>query len=239
MANAVIRINTQQTQPVYPLNRPIIITTPINASAELGIDINGNTTVFFHTGQVPSINLTNNTLDAIDIGILSPGIGNFTDLFANNANFANLSLTTSQSQSTVWAAPNNSIGLPIWRQLDIAEFTINDNSAFRQTIGLDDLAIQSSTNINISGGHINGTVIGDTDAVAATFTLLTSGDHNINGVLNILGNKILGGRVTGWGIASNGSRATFDASTATLSQTAAALAQLIIDLTNSHRLLGA
>lgn len=51
-------------------------------------------------------------------------------------------------------------------------------------------------------------------------------------------NQVVGGRVTGWGAGSNGSRAALNGSTATLAQTSAALAQLIIDLT-AHGLIGA
>jgi len=55
MATAFIRISTQQTQPNYPLNRPVIITSPVNATAALGVDIDGNTTVDF-TYEPPDAN---------------------------------------------------------------------------------------------------------------------------------------------------------------------------------------
>lgn len=59
-----------------------------------------------------------------------------------------------------------------------------------------------------------------------------------SGGLTIFGIKVVGTRVTGWGAATGGSRAAFAAGTATLPQTAAALAQLIADLT-AHGLIGA
>jgi hypothetical protein len=60
---------------------------------------------------------------------------------------------------------------------------------------------------------------------------------NDTGTLNVLGTQLLGARQTGWGVASNGSRAAFNGSTATLAQTSAAVAQLIADLIN-HGLIG-
>lgn len=53
----------------------------------------------------------------------------------------------------------------------------------------------------------------------------TSGEYRVNGT------RVLGARITGWGAATNGSRVAFNGSTATLAQTSAALAALIIDLT--------
>ncbi|WP_301763369.1 hypothetical protein [Burkholderia orbicola] len=72
----------------------------------------------------------------------------------------------------------------------------------------------------------------------------TMGD---NGVLNIakgtggfyfLGTKVLGWRITGWGVATGANRAALSASTATLPQVAAAVAALINDLT-THGIIGA
>lgn len=51
-------------------------------------------------------------------------------------------------------------------------------------------------------------------------------------------NQVVGARVTGWGVSSNGSRAALNGSTATLAQTSAAVAQLIADLV-AHGLIGA
>jgi hypothetical protein len=50
--------------------------------------------------------------------------------------------------------------------------------------------------------------------------------------------QVVGTRITGWGLATNGGRSAFNASTATLAQTAAAVAQLIADMT-THGLIGA
>ena len=49
--------------------------------------------------------------------------------------------------------------------------------------------------------------------------------------------QVVGARITGWGTASGGSRASFSAGTATLAQSAAAVAQLIADL-RTHGLIG-
>lgn len=61
---------------------------------------------------------------------------------------------------------------------------------------------------------------------------------NDNFTLTSNGVQLLGTRKTGWGVATNGSRAALNGSTATLAQTSAAVAQLIIDLT-AHGLIGA
>jgi len=50
--------------------------------------------------------------------------------------------------------------------------------------------------------------------------------------------QLIGTRKTGWGVATNGAKTAFNGSTATLAQTSAAVAQLIIDLT-AHGLIGA
>lgn len=70
MAAALIRILTQQTQPVYPLNRPVIIVTPIDAVASLGVDINGNTTVSFSDGTVGGLSTIT---QPYDIAIFAAG----------------------------------------------------------------------------------------------------------------------------------------------------------------------
>lgn len=49
--------------------------------------------------------------------------------------------------------------------------------------------------------------------------------------------KVVGSQIPGWGASSNGARGAINGSTATLAQTSAALAQLIIDL-QTHGLLG-
>ena len=54
MSRSFIRVNTRTTQVSYPSNRPVIIQTPINAYAELGTDVDGNTTIIFHGGITPT-----------------------------------------------------------------------------------------------------------------------------------------------------------------------------------------
>lgn len=58
-----------------------------------------------------------------------------------------------------------------------------------------------------------------------------------SGTVSIFNQQVLQPRISGWGTATNGSRNPFDAATATLPQTAAALAQLITDL-RTHGLIG-
>ena len=58
-----------------------------------------------------------------------------------------------------------------------------------------------------------------------------------SGQFQIFGTTVVGTRKTGWGVASGGSRVAFNAGTATLPQTSAALAALIFDLT-AHGLIG-
>jgi hypothetical protein len=59
-----------------------------------------------------------------------------------------------------------------------------------------------------------------------------------SGGFTIYGTQVVKSRLTGWGTATGGSKAAFNAGTATLPQTAAAVAQLIADLT-AHGLIGA
>lgn len=65
-----------------------------------------------------------------------------------------------------------------------------------------------------------------------------TGDTTTSGVFKVGANQVLGARITGWGAATNGSRVAFDASTATLAQTAAAVAAIIADMT-THGAIGA
>ncbi|MFJ1253428.1 hypothetical protein [Cupriavidus sp. CuC1] len=84
-------------------------------------------------------------------------------------------------------------------------------------------------------------VLLQTMAGANLFSFDTSGNFGLIGAGAVIKNgglQVIGARQTGWGVASNGSKAAFNGSTATLAQTSAALAQLIADLT-THGLIGA
>jgi hypothetical protein len=79
-------------------------------------------------------------------------------------------------------------------------------------------------------------------ALAAEATYLPLAGGTLTGALNgvtysVAGVKVVGARVTGWGVATGGSPVAFTAGTATLAQTAAAVAQLITDL-RTHGLIG-
>jgi hypothetical protein len=57
--------------------------------------------------------------------------------------------------------------------------------------------------------------------------------------ISVGNNKVLGGQITGWGTPTGGARtASFNGTSATLPQTSAVLAQLILDL-KTHGMLGA
>jgi hypothetical protein len=76
----------------------------------------------------------------------------------------------------------------------------------------------------------------------STLMALTVNNGNINmssgsSFLTIGGNAVVGARVTGWGTASNGSPAAFNAATATAQQTASAVAYVIQSLF-AHGLIG-
>lgn len=69
---------------------------------------------------------------------------------------------------------------------------------------------------------------------------ITNGNLNLvsgSGAITIGSNQVVGPRVTGWGAASNGSPAAFNAATATAQQTASAVAYVIQSLF-SHGLIG-
>jgi hypothetical protein len=69
--------------------------------------------------------------------------------------------------------------------------------------------------------------------------LSDAGNLNLNaGVYQVAGNQVIGARITGYGDFTNGAKTGFDATTATLPQVAAALAQLITDF-KTHGSIGA
>lgn len=68
---------------------------------------------------------------------------------------------------------------------------------------------------------------------------LVDGSGNTTALTYKVGsNQVVGARITGWAAATGGSQAAFDATTATLAQTAAAVAEVIANLT-THGLIGA
>lgn len=68
-------------------------------------------------------------------------------------------------------------------------------------------------------------------------TISAPGGFKTSGAFSVNGLQVVGARDTGWGAATGGSKAAFTASTATLAQTAALVAQIEIALT-AHGLIG-
>jgi hypothetical protein len=89
---------------------------------------------------------------------------------------------------------------------------------------------------NATGASLKLTVVSAGGAAATALTIDTSSNLTAN-TYKTGSNQVVGARVTGWGTGANGSKASLDASTATLAQTAAAVAQLITDL-RTHGLIG-
>lgn len=105
------------------------------------------------------------------------------------------------------------------------------DSAGRWTAGIDNTttgAKTANTDWFLNQGGTNLLAVSN----AGRLNLVTGGTFAINNT------QVVQARVTGWGAGSNGSRAALDGATATLAQTSAAVAQLIIDLT-THGLIGA
>jgi hypothetical protein len=87
------------------------------------------------------------------------------------------------------------------------------------------VACEWSNNIDSTGAPV---AIQDKSLITAGLTI-ENGNVNLSGDLHIDGVKVLGNRITGYGDFTNGAKTGFDATTATLPQVAAAVAQLITD----------
>lgn len=80
--------------------------------------------------------------------------------------------------------------------------------------------------------QFNGTNLMTVSGVNATF----AGTVKATSAYLVGANQVVGAQITGWGTSTGGARGALAAGTATLSQTAAALAQLLTDL-KTHGLL--
>jgi hypothetical protein len=87
------------------------------------------------------------------------------------------------------------------------------------------VACEWSNNRDLSGAPVE---IQNKSLITAGLTI-ESGNVNLSGELQIDGVKVLGNRITGYGDFTNGAKTGFDATTATLPEVAAAVAQLITD----------
>jgi hypothetical protein len=87
------------------------------------------------------------------------------------------------------------------------------------------VACEWSNNRDLSGAPVE---IQNKSLITDGLTI-ESGNVNLSGELQIDGVKVLGNRITGYGDFTNGAKTGFDATTATLPQVAAAVAQLITD----------
>ena len=118
-------------------------------------------------------------------------------------------------------APNASAGAPTWRQL-----------LFSDISGLGTMSAQSASAVAITGGTIDGTVIGGSTPNTGTFTTVESGDYNVQS------EQVVGPRQTGWTApVGTVSRASLNTSAATTTIIAQTLAALINDLL-THGLIG-
>ena len=116
-----------------------------------------------------------------------------------------------------------------------------------------------AVNGSLTGGTIDAAVIGATTPATGKFTTLSfSGTLQFSGtpLVTVSGvnatfagtikatsaylvgaNQVVGAQIAGWGTSSGGTRGALAGGSATLAQTSAALAQLLIDL-KTHGLIG-
>lgn len=109
---------------------------------------------------------------AIDFYLMSNGVEvNALSAAATGITVPNITLTGSQTQNYVFAAPSGSSGAPSFRALaagDIPTLTLSKIS------DAGTMASQAANNVAITGGTINGTAIGATAASTGVFTTLSS-----------------------------------------------------------------
>jgi hypothetical protein len=127
-----------------------------------------------------SISVAGGAIDGTTIGSITPSSGVFTTI----------ATTGSQNAKYVLAAPTGSSGAPTWRQLTSADISgvvttgnalvpannlsdIVSASTARTNLGLGTISTQAASSVTITGGTINGSVIGGTTAAAGTFTTVS------------------------------------------------------------------
>lgn len=98
-----------------------------------------------------NVAITGGSINGTPIGGTTPAASTFTTL----------ALTGSQSQHFALAAPSGSAGAPSWRQLIASDIS-----------GLGTITTQDASAVVLTGGTINGTIIGGTTPASATFTTL-------------------------------------------------------------------
>lgn len=134
--------------------------------------------------------ITGSTLNSSAIGGASPSTGLFTTIGANSQITSTVSTGTAPfvvASTTVVSNLNVSLlqGNAPSAFLQVANngSDINSPSAFRTALGLGTIATQAANNVAISGGTVDGTVIGGGSAAAITGT-------------TIAGTAVTGGNVT-------------------------------------------
>ena len=187
---------------------------PANNLSELVSKPTARTNLGLGTISVQSasaVAITGGTIDGTILGSISP----------SSATFTTIALTGSQTAKFVLVAPNASAGAPTWRQL-----------LFSDISGLGTMSAQSASAVAITGGTIDGTVIGGSTPNTGTFTTVESGDYNVQS------EQVVGPRQTGWTApVGTVSRASLNTSAATTTIIAQTLAALINDLL-THGLIG-
>jgi hypothetical protein len=100
-------------------------------------------------------------------------------------------------------------------------------AAARANLGLGSIATQSAASVAIAGGTVSG-----------LSSLSVAGDSDVSEAYRVDGVKVVGNRVTGWGLPTGtASRAAFDTGAITAGQLAQRIKALIDDL-RAHGLIG-
>lgn len=133
------------------------------------------------------------------------------------------------TDSRVFTLPNKSGILSTTDELTAHTTAIGTN-----VHGLKDMSLQSASEVGITGGNINGTVIGDEVAFSGTFSRVSIKPNNEEGTES---KQVLGEQITGWVTPTGDSVKTgYNIEDATVQEVAANLAQLIKDL-KTHGLI--